>query len=61
MVLKNGDIAALIGNSMLPSKMVRKVGLEPTRLAAQVPKTCVYTNFTTPARYLLAEAEWHSP
>jgi hypothetical protein len=28
---------------------VRKKGLEPSRLAAQVPKTCVYTNFTTPA------------
>jgi hypothetical protein len=25
-------------------------GLEPPRIAAQVPKTCVYTNFTTPAK-----------
>ncbi len=29
--------------------MVREVGLEPTRLAALVPKTSVYTNFTTRA------------
>ncbi len=28
---------------------VRKKGLEPSRLAAQEPKSCVYTNFTTPA------------
>jgi hypothetical protein len=28
---------------------VREKGLEPSRLSAQVPKTCVYTNFTTPA------------
>ena len=28
---------------------VREKGLEPSRLAAQEPKSCVYTNFTTPA------------
>ena len=29
--------------------MVRVVGLEPTRLAAQEPKSCVSTNSTIPA------------
>jgi hypothetical protein len=28
---------------------VRVKGLEPSRIAALVPKTSVYTNFTTPA------------
>ena len=30
--------------------MVRATGLEPARLATQDPKSCVYANFTTPAR-----------
>ena len=29
-------------------ELVREKGLEPSRLAAQEPKSCVYTNFTTP-------------
>ena len=34
--------------------MVPGAGLEPARLAAQAPKTCVATNYTIPARYRLA-------
>ena len=39
---------------MGPQNLVRKEGLEPSRLAALVPKTSVYTNFTTSAtvRYI---------
>ena len=29
--------------------VVRVVGLEPTRIAAQEPKSCVSANFTIPA------------
>ena len=32
---------------------VQVVGLEPTRIAPLVPKTSVYTNFTTPAKILM--------
>ena len=30
--------------------MVSKVGLEPTRLSAQEPKSCASANFATPTR-----------
>ncbi len=31
------------------SDVVRMTGVEPARLAAQEPKSCVYANFTTSA------------
>jgi hypothetical protein len=34
---------------------VREKGLEPSRPKAQEPKSCVYTNFTTPLRSLIAD------
>ena len=41
-VLLGQKITPSIGRSYLPRK-----GLEPSRLAALVPETSVYTNFTT--------------
>ena len=35
--------------SITATVLVRVVGLEPTRLAAQEPKSCVSTNSTIPA------------
>jgi hypothetical protein len=35
---------------------VREKGLEPSRPKAQEPKSCVYTNFTTPAGLLIVPA-----
>lgn len=40
------------------SKMVRERGIEPPRLAALVPKTSVYTSFTTRA-YVLRQFGLH--
>ena len=36
-------------DTKLAPTMVRVVGLEPTRLTAQEPKSCVSTNSTIPA------------
>ncbi len=43
--------------------MVPGKGLEPSRLAALVPKTSVYTNFTTRARqhgYFIVYYKYHA-
>ncbi|MEN9916148.1 MAG: hypothetical protein RLY40_80 [Pseudomonadota bacterium] len=36
----------------MPLALVPRRGLEPPRVAPQVPETCVSTNFTTSANYL---------
>ena len=37
----------MVGSQPLSSILVGEEGLEPSHLAALVPKTNVYTNFTT--------------
>ncbi len=41
------DMACSVNSLESTGYLVREGGLEPPRLAAQEPKSCVYANFTT--------------
>ena len=47
--MKKASVPNSLSNAVRTLAMVRVVGLEPTRLAAQEPKSCVSTNSTIPA------------